>query len=119
MIEVVRPESVGLCSQRLTRIDEWLQQQIDLQRLAGASVIVGRHGAVGYQGHAGVRTLDNPAPFDMETVVRIYSMTKPITATVAMTLVQEGRLGLDDEVADGDRFAVHLEGKRLNKDVCI
>ena len=99
MIEVVRPESIGLCSNRLQRIDQWLQQQIDAQRLAGASVLVGRRGAVGYLGYAGVREVGGDAAFDADTVVRIYSMTKPVTSVAAMMLYEQGCFQLDDPVA--------------------
>lgn len=99
MIEVVRPESVGLCSNRLQRIDQWLQQQIDAQRLAGASVLVGRRGSVGYLGHAGLREVGGAAAFDADTVVRIYSMTKPVTSVAAMMLYEQGCFQLDDPVA--------------------
>ncbi|MFK7913346.1 MAG: serine hydrolase domain-containing protein [Pseudomonadales bacterium] len=99
MIEVVRPESIGLCSTRLQRIDHWLQQQIDAQRLAGASVLIGRRGAAGYLGQAGVREIGSAAAFDAETVVRIYSMTKPVTSVAAMMLYEQGCFQLDDPVA--------------------
>lgn len=101
MIEVVRPESLGLCSQRLQRIDHWLAEQIDAQKLAGASVLVGRRGSVGYLGHAGRRAVDAQAPFDADTVVRIYSMTKPVTSVAAMMLYEQGCYQFDDPI---DRY---------------
>ncbi len=42
----------------------------------------------------------NPAPVDMDSLFRIYSMTKPVTGMAAMILVDEGRLRLDQPVAD-------------------
>ena len=47
----------------------------------------------------GWKDIDTQQPMTLDTHVRIASMTKPITAVVAMTLVEEGRLGLDDPVA--------------------
>ena len=46
MIERVQPETVGLSSARLERATGWLSEQIDTGRLAGASMLVGRHGGL-------------------------------------------------------------------------
>jgi CubicO group peptidase (beta-lactamase class C family) len=48
----------------------------------------------------GYKDIESGQPMTLDTHVRIASMTKPVTAVAAMTLVEEGRLGLDDEVAD-------------------
>lgn len=47
----------------------------------------------------GYKDIESGQPMTLDTHVRIASMTKPVTAVAAMTLVEEGRLGLDDEVA--------------------
>ncbi|MGI9323787.1 MAG: serine hydrolase domain-containing protein [Pseudomonadales bacterium] len=99
MLEVVRPESVGLCSKRLQRVDQWLQVQIEQERLAGASVLISRRGSIAHLQHAGLRQLEHPEPFDQSTVVRIYSMTKPITSVAAMMLYEAGCFQLDDPIA--------------------
>ncbi|MEM1229784.1 MAG: serine hydrolase domain-containing protein [Pseudomonadota bacterium] len=93
------PESLGLSTPRLTRISDWLQAQVDAERLAGASVLIGRRGQVAYSAHAGVRALTEPTPFDLDTVVRIFSMTKPITSVAAMMCYERGCFQLDDPVA--------------------
>lgn len=100
MIERVRPESIGLCSRRLQRVSDWLQLQIDSERLAGASVLISRRGSVGYFQGAGLRALGHAAEFDAQTVVRIYSMTKPITSVAAMMLYEQGHFALDDPISD-------------------
>lgn len=100
MMITARPEYLGLCGERLNRIDRWLEQQITADRLAGASVLLGRRGEVGHFAHAGVRALGQPQPFDADTVVRIYSMTKPITSVAAMMCYERGAFQLDDPVAD-------------------
>lgn len=49
---------------------------------------------------AGRQSLDPAAPFvGPDTLWRVYSMTKPITAAAAMILIEEGRIGLDDPVS--------------------
>lgn len=49
---------------------------------------------------AGTRALDIKEPVDGDTLWRVYSMTKPITGMAAMILIDEGKLGLDQEIAD-------------------
>ncbi len=99
-MQTVSPEQVGLCSTRLGRVDAWLNAQIDAQRLAGASVLIGRRGGIAHVATAGVMDLDSRAPFARDTVVRIYSMTKPITTVAAMMLYERGCFQLDHPVAD-------------------
>lgn len=50
-----------------------------------------RRGALGF---------DNPAPLDADSLFRVYSMTKPVTGMAAMILIEEGKLGLDQKLAD-------------------
>jgi len=91
MVELVTPETVGISSARLERVRVWLEQQISSERLAGASVLIGRRGGVAFFEAAG--------SFNRDTIVRLYSMTKPITTVAAMMLYEEGRFQLDDPVA--------------------
>jgi CubicO group peptidase (beta-lactamase class C family) len=99
MIETVSPETVGLCSDRLQRVTDWLERQVDRERLAGASVLIGRRGHRAFTACAGRRALDAVAPFDTDTVVRIYSMTKPVTSIAAMMCYERGCFALDDPVS--------------------
>ena len=88
-LEKVAPETVGLSGARLARVDAWLQHQIEAEKLAGASVLVGRQGQVAYFGAAGVADLDTAQPFAEGTIVRIYSMTKAVTSVAAMMLFDQ------------------------------
>lgn len=99
MLERVNPSRIGLSEDRLERVSEWLEQQIESQRLAGASVLIARHGDVGYFRAAGFADLEQSKPFNEDTLVRIFSMTKPITSVAAMMLYEQGRFQLDDPVA--------------------
>jgi CubicO group peptidase (beta-lactamase class C family) len=99
MIDLVSPESVGLSSERLTRVRYWLEEQISSERLAGASVLIGRRGGVAFFEAAGLADQAAAKPFVRDTIVRIYSMTKPITTVAAMMLYEEGRFQLDDPVS--------------------
>lgn len=99
-LEAVAPESVGLSQARLARIDDVLARSIAMKELPGAVVLVGRHGKVAFRKAYGHRALA-PAvePMTIETVFDLASLTKPVaTAAAVMTLVEQGRVRLDDPV---------------------
>ncbi len=99
-IELVSPESVGLSSERLGRVSSWLGEQITSERLAGASVLIGRRGNVAFFEARGLADQAAGRSFSQDTIVRIYSMTKPVTSVAAMMLYEEGCFQLDDPVAN-------------------
>ena len=97
------PEQLGLDSARLRRLEEWLEQQVSQNRVAGASVLVARHGSTALFKSAGLARIDSEhasaTPFARDTLVRLYSMTKPVTTVAAMMLYELGYFQLDDPVA--------------------
>ena len=101
MVETVAPDAVGLSAQRLGRIDAWMRDHVERQRLAGVSVLVQRRGRVAYFGSCGKprADADEAQRLQPDTIFRIYSMTKPITSVAAMMLYEEGRFQLDDPIA--------------------
>jgi CubicO group peptidase (beta-lactamase class C family) len=99
MIDLVTPESVGLSSPRLERVSNWLGEQITSERVAGASVLIGRRGGVALFEARGLADQAAGKSFTRDTIVRIYSMTKPVTTVAAMMLYEEGCFQLDDPVA--------------------
>jgi CubicO group peptidase (beta-lactamase class C family) len=95
----VKPESEGMCSQRLRRIDRFLAERyIDSGRLPCALLQVARGGRLVHQTVLGKASLEADTPLAEDSIVRIYSMTKPITSVAFMMLVEEGRVALDDPV---------------------
>ena len=93
-----RPEAVGLSSQRLARVDSWMLQLVDDGKLAGVSALVARRGQVAYFGCAGLADQARGTAMAADTIVRIYSMTKPLTSVAIMMLYEEGRFQLDDPI---------------------
>lgn len=67
---------------------------------SGYITLFARDGVPVYSNAVGYKDIAAQQPMTVDTHVRIASMTKPITAVAAMILVEEGRLGLDDAVAD-------------------
>lgn len=92
------PEAVGMSSERLARIDRHFQRYIDDGRLPGWQVVVARHGLVVHHSIAGMRDMGAGLPVEADTIWRIYSMTKPITAVLALQLWEEGAFELNDAV---------------------
>lgn len=99
MLEAADPADVGLSAERLQRITDWLEERIGEGKLAGASTLVARRGKVAYLQCAGFADKEVGKAFAAETIVRIYSMTKPVTTVAAMMLYEQGCFQLDDPVA--------------------
>jgi CubicO group peptidase (beta-lactamase class C family) len=96
---LVKPETVGLSSERLERIGSTVQRNIDEKRIAGAVTIVVRHGNVAWVKAQGMADREGSKPMRPDTMFRICSMTKPITSTAVMMLYEEGAFLLDDPVS--------------------
>lgn len=93
-------ESVGLSSVRLARLDDVMKRRyVDTGRLPGILTMVYRRGQLAHLGMAGHMDIERGKPMRDDAIFRIYSMSKPITAVALMMLVEEGVLGLDDDVA--------------------
>ena len=69
------------------------------QKFSGALFAVLKEGQVVHYSEHGTYGVDNPKPLARETIFRIYSMTKPVTAVAAMMLYEQGLFDLDDPVA--------------------
>src|SRR5690349_22395189 len=96
----MRPEAVGLSSSRLARLDDVMKRRyVDTGRLPGILSMIYRRGELAHVGMCGSMDLERDKPMRDDTIFRIYSMSKPITAVALMMLVEEGALGLDDNVA--------------------
>lgn len=94
------PEAQGFSSERLRRIDRFLRERyVEAGRMPCAQLRIVRRGQLVHQSVLGQRDPERGAPLGEDTVFRIYSMTKPVTSTALMTLVEEGLIALDDPVA--------------------
>lgn len=84
---------------KLEAIGPRMQKFIDSDDLSGAVCVVGRKEGIVHESATGFRDLAAKAPMQKDTLFRIASMTKPITAIGIMILVDEGKLSPDDDVA--------------------
>ncbi len=109
-ILTVRPEEVGLSSQRLKRIEPWMKALVENGKLAGLEVMVNRRGRTAYHHCVGKRDLARGADAQPDTIYRIYSMTKALTSVAIMMLYEEGRFQLDDPIS---KFLPKFAGQRV------
>ena len=75
-----------------------IREACDTGLLAGAVTVVWRRGEVLQTGEIGYRDVDAGLPMQRDTLFRIASMTKPVTVAAAMSLVDEGKLGLREPI---------------------
>ena len=90
---------VGFAADRLARIDRHFQGYVEQRKLAGWHIANSRAGKLVHSSTAGHRDIAAGAPFTDDTVVRMFSMTKPITSVAAMMLYEEGLLELKSPIA--------------------
>lgn len=99
--EVLPPaRSQGFDVKRLARLDSMLNATVDAGVVPGIVGSVYRKGKPVYQIAVGWQSLETRTPLRPDSLFRIYSMTKPITAVAAMQLLEEGRLRLKDPIAN-------------------
>jgi CubicO group peptidase (beta-lactamase class C family) len=93
-METVSPETVGLSSARLKRLDDGMQRHVDRGQLAGIVTVLMRRGQVAHYGCFGQMDLANAKPMRADAIFRIFSMTKPITSLAVLMLYEEGAFHL-------------------------
>ncbi|MDD4963072.1 MAG: serine hydrolase [Gallionella sp.] len=94
---VAKPEDVGLSSARLQKISDFMGGYIEQKKMAGAVVLVARHGKIAYFETFG--EADVGKPMQKDTMFRICSMTKPVVTLAILQLYEDGKLLLSDPVA--------------------
>jgi len=94
-----RPNIDGFAPTRLARMHDILLRHVDSRRLPGLVALISRRGAE-HVDAIGTLAFDRAAPMQRDTIFRLASVTKPITAVAAMILVEECKLRLDDPVDD-------------------
>jgi CubicO group peptidase (beta-lactamase class C family) len=94
------PPKPGVFSlEKLGRIDDFFNNEIATGKIPGAMVLIKQHGRQVYFKTFGVSDTDTGRPMTPDTIFPLHSMTKTITSFAAMTLVDQGRLKLDDPVS--------------------
>ena len=89
----------GFVADRLPRIARHIERYVDEGKLPGVLCLVSRGGEEAFFHAYGLRDAERGEPMRRDTVVRLYSMTKPVASVALMMLYEEGRFQLDDPVA--------------------
>jgi CubicO group peptidase (beta-lactamase class C family) len=95
-----RPEKAGFDPKRLTRVARWMDRYVEQKTFPGSSIVISRYGKIIYTYKTGMRDVEAQKPWEFDTLVRIYSMTKPIVSVALMTFYEQGLIHLDQPVSD-------------------
>lgn len=100
-LPVSDPSELGFDPERLARIDRFVAERyLETGRFAGFSLLISRRGQVAHLSFQGQANEGERAqPMAEDTLIRIYSMSKPITSIALLTLYEEGLFRLDDPVS--------------------
>lgn len=94
-----KPESVGMSSERLARIDSFMNNCVQNQFIPGSVVFIARNGKIVFYKAYGYDDIDKKTPLKKDHIFRIASQTKAITSIAALMLYEEGKFNLDDPVS--------------------
>nr|WP_249139336.1 serine hydrolase domain-containing protein [Bradyrhizobium japonicum] len=83
----------------MAKVSDYIRNEVATGKIPGAILLLQQHGKPVYNENFGVRDAATEMSMSADTIFRLYSMSKPITSVVAMMLVEEGRLSLDDPVS--------------------
>lgn len=90
---------VPSASAKADKIDEYVQSELQDQRIPGVSIAVVRNGELVEARGYGLANVELNVPVTAETIFQSGSVGKQFTATLAMMLVEEGKLSLDDPMS--------------------
>jgi CubicO group peptidase (beta-lactamase class C family) len=93
------PPNAPLSLEKLSRIDEFLNDQVAEGEIPGAIVLIHRHGKPVYFKQFGKRDVDAGIGMTRDAIFPLHSLTKTVTSFAAMMLVDRGKIRLDDPVA--------------------
>lgn len=83
----------------LAKVSDYIRNEVATGKIPGAILLLQQHGKPVYYANFGVRDVATELSMSADTIFRLYSMSKPITSVMAMMLVEEGKLALDDPVS--------------------
>ena len=104
-------DQVGMSVKKLERIREALKGEIDQGKLPGTVVMVARKGKLVYSDAVGLQDKTSGKAMALDSIFRIYSMTKPMVSVAAMMLVEDGKIQLTDPVS---KFLPAFKGQRVS-----
>ena len=94
------PQALGFRPEMLARFRPWLASYVDSGRLPGGLLIIARRGQVALVECLGHKDAEVAAPLEADTLFRIYSMTKPVTAVAVLQLMEAGAFTLETPLSE-------------------
>jgi CubicO group peptidase (beta-lactamase class C family) len=119
-LPMAKPESVGVSTKRLERVNAYIRDYVDTNQIAGAVTLIARKGKIVHYEAQGWRYKEENQPMTKDSIFTLMSMTKPIVSTALMMLWEDGRFMLDDPIAKWlpaykDKM-VRVDGKLVKPD---
>src|SRR3954469_25752609 len=94
-----KPQTIGLSAKRLQLMSDAFKREVDKGTLPGATVMVARRGQIGWFDANGRQSPAAPAPMAQDSLLRTFSVPKPIVLIGIMMLIEDGHFLLSDPVA--------------------
>jgi CubicO group peptidase (beta-lactamase class C family) len=108
----VAVEKAGFTSAGLAAFDARMKEAVDKGEISGIVTLVSRHGQLAAFNAHGVQSYESKTPMTVDSLFRIYSMTKPITGVALMQLYEKGLWKVDDPVT---KFVPELANLKVYK----
>lgn len=99
----------GEADGRLARFDEMMRAFVAERKVPGAALAVSRQGRLVYARGFGYADVEARQPVEPGARFRIASISKPLTAVAVLQLVEQGKVGLEDQILDHLHYTPHLE----------
>jgi len=93
------PAGAKFNPEKLAKITAFFKNEVDTGKISGADILIRQRGKDVYHEIFGVQDTISKAPITDKTIFRLSSLTKAITSVVAMQLIQDGKMKLDDPVS--------------------
>jgi CubicO group peptidase (beta-lactamase class C family) len=106
----VKPESVGLSEERLSRIHDTMQRHIEAHDISGAVTLVARQGQIAWFHAQGLMDVESNKPMQKDAIFRAFSMSKPVCGVAVLMLLEEGKVRLNDPVS---KFIPEFKGSKV------
>jgi CubicO group peptidase (beta-lactamase class C family) len=111
--EELKMSKAGLSKSRLERLPQVLSGHVERKEVPGLVALVSHHGDVHVE-TSGTMSLGHPVPMKRDTIFRVASLAKPITAVAAMVLLEECKLRLDESI---EPWLPELANRRVLKSI--
>jgi len=93
------PDTQGMSAARLARLNGAFKKEIEDKKVPGVVMMIARKGKLVFTSAQGLRDPRGADPMRLDTIFRIYSMTKPMASVATMILVEDGTVQLTDPVS--------------------